>query len=75
MQEEQAAAAAGAQSEIGEQATQSDKGQPSEQAEVGQDDLAMPMELPVMVTMHHISKANSIDKGSNTSLLAGELQK
>ncbi|DBB02044.1 TPA: hypothetical protein ACH3X1_000621 [Trebouxia sp. C0004] len=29
----------GAQSEIGEQATQSVKGQPSEQAEVGQDDL------------------------------------
>ena len=39
MQEEQAAAAAGAQSEIGEQATQCDKGQPSEQAELGQDDL------------------------------------
>ena len=32
MQEEQAAAAAGAQPEIGEQATQSDKGQPSEPA-------------------------------------------
>ena len=47
MQEEQAAAAAGAQSEIGEQASQSDKGQPSEQAEVGQDDLVQQIQSTI----------------------------
>ncbi|DBA77778.1 TPA: hypothetical protein ACH3X1_009238 [Trebouxia sp. C0004] len=47
MQEEQAAAAAGAQSEIGEQATQSDKGQPSEQAELGQDDLVQQIQSTI----------------------------
>ncbi|DBB06265.1 TPA: hypothetical protein ACH3X1_011843 [Trebouxia sp. C0004] len=47
MQEEQAAAAPGAQSEIGEQATQSVKGQPSEQAEVGQDDLVQQIQSSI----------------------------
>ncbi|DBA79946.1 TPA: hypothetical protein ACH3X1_008151 [Trebouxia sp. C0004] len=47
MQEEQAAAAPGAQSEIGEQATQSVKGQPFEQAEVGQDDLVQQIQSTI----------------------------
>ncbi|DBA74373.1 TPA: hypothetical protein ACH3X1_011139 [Trebouxia sp. C0004] len=47
MQEEQAAAAPGALSEIGEQTTQSVKGQPSEQAEVGQDDLVQQIQSTI----------------------------